>query len=440
MSNARVTRIVRRDNGHAVRRFAQFSLRIHAPNRPVVVQNLATPMCRVGALENNDLILDDPSVSGLHCQVEARETGLLVTDLGSTNGCTLNGIRIEQAYWPEQSSLQVGNVMLELLPAAGETSVATDDSVKLGGLVGQSAVMRELFAQLKRLSTSNGTVLVTGETGTGKEALVETLVSLSERATAPLVVVDCGALSPTLIESQLFGHEKGAFTGATAQQLGAFERAHGGTVFLDEIGELPLELQPKLLRLLERREVLRVGGRAPVSVDVRIVSATHRQLEKEVNAQRFRADLFYRLSVLRITLPPLRDRSEDIPLLVQHFLGDGPQPDESLLKQWMTHPWPGNVRELRNAIERWRYGQPWNADRAAPLPAAAHNAAPQTPSLETPFLDQKEALVSHFESAYAQVLLSQAGQNISAAARLSGLSRMAVVKMLQRLNLYSSLK
>jgi transcriptional regulator with PAS, ATPase and Fis domain len=436
-TNERVTQVVRRDDGLTARQVAKHRLRVTIPKQAPIDGELAIPICRIGALPNNDIVIAHPSVSGLHCEVSAQHNGLLVRDLGSTNGTVLGTVRVEEAYWTTGTLLQLGDVTVELMPASGVSVLPAEASFKLGTLVGQSPVMRELFTQIRGLANSDATLLLGGETGTGKEAFVETIVALSARANKPLVVVDCGALSPTLIESQLFGHEKGAFTGATQTQAGAFERAHLGTVFLDEIGELPSELQPKLLRVLERREVLRVGGRSPLPVDVRIVAATHRSLDKEVNAGRFRADLFYRLSVLRLTVPPLRDRLEDIPLLVQHFLGDTPMPNETMLAQWASHHWPGNVRELRNAIERWKHGQPWHSAQQPARPRAS--AVVPEPSLELPFLTQKDALIEQFESRYAAVLLASAGHNISAAARLSGLSRMAVVKMLQRLNLYSSL-
>jgi DNA-binding NtrC family response regulator len=265
----------------------------------------------------------------------------------------------------------------------------------------------------------------------GKELVAEAIALASPRKDGPLVVVDCSALAPTLVESELFGHEKGAFTGAVASREGVFERAKGGTVFLDEIGELPLELQPRLLRVLERREVQRLGGKAPVPVDVRILAATHRSLEEEVNKGRFRADLFYRLSVLRVEVPPLRSRKEDIPMLIGHFGGAGFQPGEAMLKRLVAHDWPGNVRELRNAVERLKA-------KAEPLVAAvapSSGATAQPISLEEPFLVQKERMVLAFERQYAEALVKVSGGNLAEAARRAGVSRMAVVKMLARLGL-----
>jgi two-component system, NtrC family, nitrogen regulation response regulator GlnG len=274
-------------------------------------------------------------------------------------------------------------------------------------------------------------VLIHGETGVGKELVAEALVQASPRAEGPLVVVDCSALAPSLIESELFGHEKGAFTGAVNQRVGAFERANGGTIFLDEVGELPLELQPRLLRALERREVQRLGGKGPVSVDVRVLAATHRPLEEEVNAGRFRADLFYRLSVLRVDVPPLRDRRDDIPSLVSHFLGPQTTMDARTLERLVSHAWPGNVRELRNAVERWKAG----AEPLSPSPAGLKATPTLTATLDEPFLVQKDRLVNAFEASYAKQLLEVSHGNFSEAARRAGVSRMAVVKMLTRLGL-----
>jgi DNA-binding NtrC family response regulator len=300
--------------------------------------------------------------------------------------------------------------------------------------------MRELFAQLERIASTDATVLLTGETGTGKELVAEALVASSGRADGPLEIVDCGALTPTLVESALFGHEKGAFTGASASTPGAFERAHKGTVLLDEIGELPLELQPKLLRVLEAREVQRVGGSTRKKIDIRVLAATHRALEEQVNRGTFRADLYYRLSVLTMRLPPLRDRLEDIPLLAEHFLTQIPGSKvemltDELLARLAEHTWPGNVRELRNAVERLAFGgDPLSASTVEATPTSSGGAI----DLSTPFRLQKERLIRDFERSYAEALLKFSPNNIAKAARKAGLDRMAVVKLLARHGLLES--
>ncbi|MBL8954280.1 MAG: sigma 54-interacting transcriptional regulator [Myxococcaceae bacterium] len=393
---------------------------------------------RVGALQGNDLQLKDPSVSGHHFELTLEPLGYRVRDLGSRNGTFVGSTRVLDGYVTSPGVLRAGATEISFQVTDEIVELPASTATSFGPLLGQSVAMRELFAQLERLAAGESTVLVTGETGTGKELVAEALHEAGPRAKGPLVVVDCGALAPTLVESELFGHEKGAFTGATDARAGVFERANGGTVFLDEIGELPLELQPRLLRVLERREVTRLGGKGPVKVDVRVVAATHRELEAEVNKGRFRADLFYRLSVLRVHMPPLRDRLDDVPLLAEHFLQSLKLPgatslDKAAIDRLQAHAWPGNVRELRNAIERLAHGAaPFTSAPAAAAPAGLSGVAID---LEQPFLLQKEALVNAFERRYAEALLKVSGDNLAAAARKAGLTRMAVVKMLSRLGL-----
>ncbi|MDX2011221.1 MAG: sigma 54-interacting transcriptional regulator [Myxococcaceae bacterium] len=386
---------------------------------------------RVGALDGNDLKLTDPSVSGLHVELSHDERGVRVHDLGSRNGTLVDGVHVAEVFLTGPATLELGSTQLSFTPESGSVEVEALPAERFGPLVGRSVVMRELFARLQAFAARDATVLIHGETGSGKELVAEALVQASARAEQPLVVVDCSALAPSLIESELFGHEKGAFTGAVAQRAGAFERAHGGTVFLDEIGELPLELQPRLLRALERREVQRLGGKGPIAIDVRVLAATHRPLEEEVNQSRFRADLFYRLSVLRVDVPPLRDRRDDVPVLVQHFLGPDVTMDARTLERLSSHPWPGNVRELRNAVERWKAG----AEPLSAAPMGPQAGATVAATLDEPFLVQKERLVNTFEASYARALLEVSKGNLSEAARRAGVSRMAVVKMFTRLGL-----
>jgi DNA-binding NtrC family response regulator len=318
--------------------------------------------------------------------------------------------------------------------------------------------MRELFARLEKLARSDTTVLVTGETGVGKELVAEALHETGTRAAGPFVVVDCGSIPPNLIESELFGHERGAFTGATAAYAGAFERAHQGTVFLDEIGELPLAMQPKLLRVLERKEVRRVGGTKTIEVDIRVVAATNRDLGVEVNRGRFREDLYYRLAVARVHVPPLRERKDDIPLIIEHILantpgGEGAHITGDTIDLMMKHDWPGNVRELRNVIERAvllaespateglrrapAMPQPTRSETATPshtiTPSDAQMAVPV--DIQTPFKIAKQNVISEFERRYISKLLEHHDGNISAAARAAGIDRMSIHKMLHRLGL-----
>ena len=387
---------------------------------------------RVGAVAGNDLVLTDPTVSRHHFELSIDERGVRLRDLGSENGTVVSKVRVLDAYIDAGAKIRVGHTVLELSMHTDRVEVPASQSDRFGMLVGRSLVMRELWEDLERMAKSDATVLVTGETGTGKEAVASTLVSYSHRAKGPLVVVDCGALMPTLVESELYGHDRGAFTGADTAKAGAFERAHGGTILLDEVGELPLDIQPKLLRVLESHEVQRVGGQVRRKVDFRLIAATHRGLEQRVNEGTFRADLYYRLSVLRVHLPPLRERSADVPLLAAHFamqLGaDMSVLDPATLERLCNHDWPGNVRELRNAVERLIYG----SDPLAGARPSQPGGVSEEIDLETPFRMQKDRVVSGFERRYARALKEYSPKNLSKAARKAGLDRMAVVKLYGR--------
>jgi DNA-binding NtrC family response regulator len=296
--------------------------------------------------------------------------------------------------------------------------------------------MRQLMARLEKVAKSDVGVLLTGESGTGKELAARALHDLGPRASGPFVTVDCGALSPTLVASELFGHERGAFTGADAQRIGAFEQADGGTLFLDEVGELPSMLQASLLGVLERRRFKRLGGTADVAVDVRVVSATHRDLREDVNQDRFRLDLFYRLSVVTLRMPPLRERADDIPLLVEHFLRDAGEDaplDELLsdaaLELLRRHRWPGNVRELRNWVDAAiAIGEPPEL-HGGELAAAGDAIAAH---LERPYAEARGALLHEFEARYLARLLERADGNVSKASRLAAMNRSHLNDLLRR--------
>ncbi|RMH41926.1 MAG: FHA domain-containing protein [Deltaproteobacteria bacterium] len=425
-----------------------------------LIRDYEAAVLRIGARRGNDLQLSDPKVSGLHCEIRLDERGYRLRDLDSTNGTFVGGYRVNDIYISPGTVIQVGATKLRFEPLGEsvEVELASEDS--FGGLVGRSVPMRELFARLEKIAASDATVLITGETGTGKELVAEAIHEHSRRRDGPFVVLDCGSIPQNLIESELFGHEKGAFTGATHAHAGAFERANGGTVFLDEIGELPLSMQPKLLRVLERKEVRRVGGTKTIATDIRVVAATNRDLGVEVNRGRFREDLYYRLAVARVHVPPLRERREDIPLLVEHFLSitpgaEGTRLDPATIELMMKHDWPGNVRELRNVIERavlladaaggvqlsktairGRRRAP-TADGladATPGPATGDTLAVVV-DIHTPFKVAKQALVEEFERRYISRLLEAHDGNISAAARAAGIDRMSIHKMLNRLGM-----
>ena len=318
------------------------------------------PLVRLGSACKNDVMVPDSSVSRFHCELRHTESGFLLTDLGSTNGTVVGSLKVKEAYVQDETILQLGRATVRFIPGKEIARVDASKALSFGKLVGRSQKMREIFGILEKLAATDLGVLVQGETGTGKDVVALAVHEAGPRSAGPFVVFDAGAVSPNLIESELFGHERGAFTGATEQRKGAFEQANGGTLFIDEIGELALELQPKLLRALEQREIQRVGGNKRIPVDVRVVCATNRNLAEEVKSGHFRNDLFFRISVVVLHLPPLRDRREDIELLVPVFIKKAPGGDQDksvreaskeAISALMAYDWPGNVRELRNVIE-----------------------------------------------------------------------------------------
>jgi len=315
------------------------------------------PHVRIGSAPNNDVTVFDGSVSRYHCELRHTDDGFLIRDLGSTNGTVVGGLRVKEALIQDEILIHLGRSNIRFVPGKEETRVDPSMDVRFGSLWGRSQGMREIFGILQKVAATDLTLTVQGETGTGKDLVARALHDASPRSDGPFVVFDAGAVASNLIESELFGHEKGAFTGATEQRQGAFERADGGTLFIDEIGELALELQPKLLRALEQREVQRVGGSKRIPVDVRVVCATNRSLVDEVKKGRFRDDLFFRISVVVLVLPPLRDRREDIQLLADAFLRSGTPPMSAApdaVSVLQNYDWPGNVRELRNVIDTAR--------------------------------------------------------------------------------------
>lgn len=305
---------------------------------------------RVGRSSRSDFPLADKTVSNLHLELEAGSIGVHVRDMGSTNGTRVDGQTIQSLTVVLGSEIQIGNTTLKLFMEEETIPVAPPS---LGGLVGKSLKMQEVYKWVRKGAKGDVSILIQGETGCGKEVVAQEIHRLSERSEGPLITIDCSAIPKDLIESELFGHEKGSFTGAIGKRKGAFELADGGTVFLDEIGELPLEMQPKLLRVLEEKEIKRIGGGERIKSDFRVVAATNRWLDQEVLKGNFRSDLYFRLNVVPISLPPLRERREDIPLLVCHFLkGKSVHVPQGVLETLIDHPWPGNVRELRNVLER----------------------------------------------------------------------------------------
>ncbi len=402
----------------------------------------------IGAMDDNDFVVNEETVSRYHCKVLQDQDGYVLQDQSSTNGTFINRVRIREAYLKSGCTVQVGKVELKFYFADEKVPVVPSQKERLGLLIGRNVKVREIYGIIEKIAPAGTTVVIEGETGTGKEVVAQTIHQLSPRASGPMMIFDCGAVPENLIESELFGHEKGSFTGAIMTRQGLFEMAHGGTLFLDELGELNLDLQPKLLRALEQREIRRVGSSKPIKVDVRVIAATNRNLEEEVRSGRFRQDLFYRLSVVRILLPPLRERPEDIPLLVEHFLkthtfnrgSDGKQRVEGIEREALDllagYRWPGNVRELVNVIERavsFCEGQTIGVrDLPEQLRLAGASAGVEAATGEITFKEAKERWVSSFERDYIVALLKKNHGNISHAAREADIDRKYFRKLMRK--------
>jgi transcriptional regulator with GAF, ATPase, and Fis domain len=338
---------------------------------------------------------------------------------------------------PDGARIRVGGTDIMLRYPAEASLVELWPKESFGGLLGASTPMRELFAQMSRVAHSDAPVLILGETGTGKELVARAIHDASSRAAGPFVIVDCAALASSIIEGELFGHARGAYTGAVGARAGSFEAANGGTIFLDEIGELPLELQPKLLRVLESRSVKRLGESEHRPIDVRLVAATHRDLRRMVNAAAFREDLYFRIAVLPLVLPPLRARKGDIGMLFKHFLAGRQTVEPVSERELADMPWLGNVRELRNFVERACAIGGRDALRSSHAavdgtPSAAAPALASPVAFEQPFKDFRERWIDHGEREYLQRLLERHGRNVPAAAEAAGLDRTYVYRLIRK--------
>lgn len=398
---------------------------------------LARGSCVVGAGKAADFVVDDPEVSRRHLELTLVPEGVLVVDLGSRNGTYYLGQRVERMTLALGSRLRIGSTELRLEIDPKAMRDAEGEVTTYRGLRGVSPPMRKLFSQLVRLEGSLVNVLVEGESGVGKELIAHALHQGSQRAAAEMVAVNCGALPRELVASELFGHRKGAFTGAAERREGAFLRADGGTLFLDEIGELPLDVQPMLLRALESGEVQALGADAPRRVEVRVVAATNRDLEQEVEAGRFREDLYFRLAVVRLRVPPLRERPDDIPALAAVFAeseGVGTLPPE-VLAELSSRPWPGNVRELRNAISALAALGDLPAKRRVAGGDDLDRAMSKAIDPSRPYAEQKDELASRFTKLYLEAVMRKAGGNQTEAARLAGLDRGYLGKLLGKFGL-----
>jgi transcriptional regulator with GAF, ATPase, and Fis domain len=414
----------------------------------------------------NDVPLSDKAVSGTHFEIVSEDDGYRLVDLNSTNGTFVGDLRIKEVYLKPNLAFRVGHTELHFQPTQDVVEIALSPKDRFDSVIGSSVKMREIFATLEKVSVSDLTVMLTGETGTGKELVARSIHNMSPRKNKPFVVLDCGAIPRELMESTIFGHEKGAFTGAVGQQRGCFEQAQGGTIFLDEIGELDVGLQPKLLRVLENREMKRVGGDKVIKIDVRVLAATNRDLRKMVNQGTFREDLYFRLSVIHIENPPVRDRKEDIPQLVHHFLGEVSKRRSlqmnigiDAMSALMSYDWPGNVRELRNVVERAaslcdgpivsRADLVFGRDSFGSVTMSRPDAhggglgAAIDPALLGPgitFKDAKQQVLDEFERIYLTELLNRNRGNITRSAHEAGLTRYHLRELLKRHNLATNLK
>ena len=396
----------------------------------------------VGRASGSDLVLADPAVSATHCELRSTSRGTILRDLGSTNGVLLAGHRVPELVLRDGSTFVVGATRLRFELTGAKLEVPLSAGAEFGELYGQSAAMRQVFARLQRVAPIDLTVLLIGETGTGKELAARSLHEMSLRGGHALVVLDCGSIPRELVESTLFGHERGAFTGATATHAGVFEQANRSTLFLDEIGNMDLDLQRRLLRVLERREVTRVGAARPVPVDVRIIAATNVDVREAVNQGKFREDLYFRLAQVQVELPPLRERQDDIPGLAQRFLeeaaawlADAPRTLSAEARDMLlAYRWPGNVRELRNVIQRAA-----SLSRESELTASDLELRRETrpvPDIEIdltlPFKEAKAQVVERFERSYLAALVARHKGNLTRASEHADVARNHLRELLRQ--------
>jgi DNA-binding NtrC family response regulator len=386
----------------------------------------------VGQSVTCQLRLNDRSVSRRHAALELNDGHLRFVDLGSTNGSFIGGARIIEALLEGGETLRIGSSTVHVQAVVAAPVAPLPTETRFGRVRGASPAMRRLYPVFARLAATKVPVVIEGETGTGKEALAESLHEQGPLKDAPFVVFDCTAVPPSLVESELFGHERGAFTGAVAQRRGLFELAHRGTLLIDEIGDLDPAIQPKLLRAIERGEIRRVGGNTPILVDVRILAATRRNLDREVASGRFRDDLFHRLAVTRIELPPLRKRKGDVALLARHFWEEiGGAPDEfpmDELSRWQDSEWPGNVRELRNTVARRlamgtiTLRPPSDEEVVTPAPLEGVSLD-EVLEMNLPLPEARRLVNERLEQLYVERMLERHQGVVSRAAEASGVAR-----------------
>ncbi len=409
---------------------------IKGPDRGDAVRLTDKKPIYFGSSPSCEMVLTDKTVSRKHLMAVLEGEQVVLRDQGSTNGTFIQGSRFKEITIGYGAEVKLGRTVIKLLPEEEIVDPEPSEQKCFGQMLGGDTKMRQLWKLLQDVAMTDATVLIEGETGTGKELIAEEIHNHSPRKNGPFVVFDCGSVPRELIESALFGHVKGSFTGAFADRRGAFAEANGGTIFLDEIGEMALDLQPSLLRVLDKRAVRKVGANQYEKIDVRIVAATNRDLRAEVGQKNFREDLYYRLAVIRVTNPPLRERGSDIPLLVEHFVRQFSQHDLKQISpedmaRLQRHAWPGNVRELRNVVERaclLSSGDTINIDDAFEEEAA--------PALgvrtDLPFKEAKGQLVEMFEREYIEDLMRRHKMNLSAAAREAQIDRKHLRELIRK--------
>jgi two-component system, NtrC family, response regulator GlrR len=431
------TLTVTRQGGVEQLEVPQLTIRVRGPSGEEVQTLLGLAPVSIGSSAEADVVVADPGVSRVHCELAQSPSGVRIKDLGSKNGVFVRDVRVTEAFLPPGVPVSFGSSTLVISEQATPLTVPLSAEGRFGEVLGASPLMRALFATLQRASASPEPILLLGESGTGKDALAKAIHDASPRREEPFIVCDCSSVPPELVESELFGHVAGAFTGATQARRGLFEQADGGTIFLDELGDLPLAVQPKLLRVLQERKVRPVGSSELRPANARVLAATHKNLRELMKAQSFREDLYFRLAVFEVAIPPLRERRDDIPMLVESFLA-GMSPPKTLmdlpstaLKLLMNHSWPGNVRELRNTLSRLVV----LPDLMSQSLEDAGLAVPQRSV--TTLREGRDAALEGFERRFILEKLKTHQGNVSAAAREAGVSRQFFHRLMARYDIKS---
>ncbi len=438
------------DEGRTLR-LPNLEVKVTLPNQRIISARLALEPLVLGQNTECDLVVTDAKVSRQHCELRLTERGVFLQDLDSRNGTFIRDVQVSGAYVPPGAPVTIGDSSFVVQPSGGSAVLALSTRGAFGAAVGKSLAMRALFAKLERIAPTDETILLLGESGTGKEILARAIHQNSRRSSGPYIVVDCGAIPATTIEVELFGTVPGAATGAL-NKAGLFEAAHRGTIFIDELGELPLEAQQKLLRVIESRTVRRLGATQEQAIDVRIIAATHRNIKRMVAENKFRQDLFFRLSVFEAIVPPLRDRRDDIPLLVERFLSSRNPPTNiadlppETIPMLMGYDWPGNVRELRNVLARLvlfpellpeMFSSSGASTSSADEPTDEMINSPSVDAqlgkwLELTLPEAREAVLEELERKYVAAKMRQVDGNITRAAEAMGVSRQLLHRLLDR--------